>query len=41
MNSEKIEALADLKKDDYSYCGCGNLLTTEQEQRDEVCRECV
>ena len=23
------------------YCGCGNSLVTEQEQRDGICKECI
>ena len=41
MNSEKREMLADLKKDEFAYCDCGNLLLTEQEQRDKICEECI
>lgn len=31
----------DCPKEDGKYCACGNDLATEQEQRDEVCRECL
>ena len=41
MDSEKREMLADLKREEFIYCDCGNLLLTEQEQRDEICRECL
>jgi len=26
--------------EDFEYCGCGNQLVTEEEQRDKMCREC-
>ena len=40
-NIERNEMLADLKRKEYEFCDCGALLLTEQEQRDEICRECI
>ena len=28
------------KEKKYRYCGCGNQLITEEEQRDKICRDC-
>ena len=28
-------------EDNYDYCDCGNLLVSEQEQRDGICRDCI
>lgn len=36
MSKYKLIGAVEIK-----YCGCGNVLVTDQEQRDEICRDCI
>ena len=41
FDRDLMKAVKKRKEIEYKYCNCGNLLLTESEQRDDICRQCL